>query len=296
MVSFLPTQPMATIQSILFPVDFSPSCVAMAPFVKRAASIYSAKVTLLYVLQPLASSFELLVRPLPEVEENREYVARAKLNTFLESEFPADSSPRVLLAGDAANQISEFARERHFDLIVIPTHAGAFRRTLLGSTTAKVLDSADCPVLTTHHAETISPRPLGHRNLVCAVGLRADSERVLRYVTRVAEPIYQNLTIVHAIPASAPGLEVQLDLDERVESVERKAAHHRIEELRRKVASHARVSIVIGPVKDCLVEAARRLRADVLVIGRSPQAGEFGRLRDLTYAVVRDAPCPVVSV
>ncbi|PYU43615.1 MAG: hypothetical protein DMG56_00190 [Acidobacteria bacterium] len=37
----------------------------------------------------------------------------------------------------------------------MPTHAGLFRRTLLGSTAAKVLNEADCPVLTTQHAETI---------------------------------------------------------------------------------------------------------------------------------------------
>ena len=60
---------MTTIQNILFPVDFSPSCDAMAPFVKRAAAMLSAKVTLLYVLEPSASGFELLTRPLPEVEE-----------------------------------------------------------------------------------------------------------------------------------------------------------------------------------------------------------------------------------
>ena len=51
-------------QKILFPVDFSPSCVAMAPFVKRAAaSVTSAKVTLLHVLEPSASGFELLCAP-----------------------------------------------------------------------------------------------------------------------------------------------------------------------------------------------------------------------------------------
>jgi nucleotide-binding universal stress UspA family protein len=296
MISSLDITPMPSIQSILFPVVFSASCVAMAPFVKRAASIYSAKVTLVHVLEPFASGFELYVRPLPEAQENREYVAREKLNTFLESEFPADSSPRVLLAGDAASQISEFARERDVDLIVMPTYAGAFRRTLLGSTTAKVLDSADCPVLTTRHAETILPRPLGHRELVCAIGLRADSERVLRYVTDVAEPIYSQVTIIHVIPIGEPGLPVQLDLDERVQHAERQAARQRIEKLQQAVGSHARASIAVGPIKDALIEAARRLRADALVIGRSPQPGAFGRLRDLTYAVVRDAPCPVLSV
>jgi hypothetical protein len=43
------TEPMTTIQDILFPVDFSPSCVAMAPYVKRAAAIFGARVTLVHV-------------------------------------------------------------------------------------------------------------------------------------------------------------------------------------------------------------------------------------------------------
>ena len=290
---------MMTIQNILFPVDFSPPCTAMALHVKRAAAIASAKVTLLYVLEPSASAaagFELLARPLREVEEDRESVARAKLDSYLPSEFPLDHSPRLFLAGEAAVRIAEVARDRGFDLIVMPTHAGVFRRMLLGSTTAKVLNDADCPVLTTQHAETISPRRTEHREWVCAIGLTPDSTRVLRYATQVADSFHVNLSLIHAIPGAEPGLPVQLDLEERLQSAEREAARHRIEELQRRVGSHARVSIAIGPIKDALTEAASRLQADVLVIGRSSQPGAIGRLRDLTYAVVRDAPCPVLSV
>ena len=76
----------------------------------------------------------------------------------------------------------------------------------------------------------------------------------------------------------------------------KKAAGERFRELQRVVGSHARVHIAVGPIKDALTEAARRLHADVLVIGRSSQPSAQGRLRDLTYAVVRDAPCPVLSV
>ena len=54
--------------------------------------------------------------------------------------------------------------------------------------------------------------------------------------------------------------------------------------------------IVAGPIKQALLEAARQSNADVLIIGRSPQSGVQGRLRDLTYAMVRDSPFPVLSV
>ena len=278
-------------------MDFSPACVAMAPYVKRAAAIFTAKVTLVYVFDLYShDGFQLYVRPPSEVAEEQQDLARSKLDSFLVSEFPVDECPRILLSGDAATQITQLARRNGFDLIIMPTHAGIFRRTLLGSTTAKVLNDADCPVLTTRHAETISPRQLEHREWVCAIGLNADAERVLRSASHAAEAAHANLTLVHVIQASKPDLPIQLDLEERLQSAERRAVSRRIEELQRAANSHAVVSIVVGPIKDMLIEAAGRFETDVLVIGRSPQPGAVGRMRDLSYAVVRDSPCPVLSV
>jgi nucleotide-binding universal stress UspA family protein len=51
-----------------------------------------------------------------------------------------------------------------------------------------------------------------------------------------------------------------------------------------------------GSIKDALLEAAREADADVLIVGRSSQPGSHGRMRDLTYALVRDSPFPVLSV
>jgi nucleotide-binding universal stress UspA family protein len=287
---------MATIHKILFPVDFSPSCDAMAPFVKRVAAMFSAKVTLLYVLEPSTSGYELLARPAPKAEEDHRTVACAKLTVYLSSEFPLHKFPRLLVLGEAADRIAAVARERGFDLIVMPTHAGVFRRMLLGSTTAKVLNDADCIVMTTQHAETISPRRLEHREWVCAVGLSADSERVLQIASQLAENVHANLSLIHVIPAAQPAPSVQLDLEERVQSMEKQVAGDRMRELQSTVGSQAKVCIAVGSTKDALTQTARRLQADALVIGRSSQPGAQGRLRDLTYAVVRDAPCPVISV
>src|SRR6266403_817556 len=288
---------MTTIQNILFPVDFSASCVAMAPYVKRAAAIFGAKVTLVHVFDLYShDSFQLYVRPLSEVAEGQQSLAQDKLDSFLKSEFPPTECPRILLSGDAATQITQLARKNGFDLIIMPTHAGFFRRALLGSTTAKVLNHADCPVLTSQHAETISPRQLEHREWVCAIGLDSDSQRVLRYASEAAKSVRANLTLVHVIPWNVPDLRVGLDLEERLQAAKKDAARSRIEELQSAGGSHAVVRIEIGPIKSMLTETARRLRADVLVIGRSPESGGLGRLRDLSYAVARDAPCPVLSV
>lgn len=285
------------IQNILFPVDFSPSCIAMAPYVKRAAAIFGANVSLLHVFDLYShDAFQLYVRPVSDVAEEQQKLAQEKLDSFLISDFPLSQSRRVLMTGNAATQITHLARTKGFDLIIMPTHAGFFRRTLLGSTTAKVLNDADCPVLTTQHAETLSPRPLEHREWVCAIGLDADSERVLRYATQVTAAAHANLTLVYVIPAGIANVAVELDLEERLRSAQREEAKRRMGELQSAVGSHATVNIVVGPVKGMLTEEVKRLGSDALMIGRSPQPGTLGRLRDLSYAVVRDAPCPVLSV
>lgn len=275
------------IERILFPVDFSQACVAISSFVKRAATIFHARVSLLYVCDLVShNGFELYVRSLQEIAEEHWNVARRKLDSFLESDFPVSNCPRILLSGDTAEQIATVARTERFDLIVMPTHAGRFRPMLLGSTTAKVLNDAVCHVLTTEHAEVISPRPLEHREWLCALAINADSERVLDLASREASAVGAKLSLIHVLRNSGSA---KLDRDEE------EKARYNIAELQKSAASNAMLHIVRGPVKDALVEAARQSAADVLILGR-PQSESLGRLRDLTYGVIRDAPCPVLSV
>jgi nucleotide-binding universal stress UspA family protein len=40
------------IANILYPVDFSPSCIAIAPYVKRAAALPEGRVSLVHVVDP----------------------------------------------------------------------------------------------------------------------------------------------------------------------------------------------------------------------------------------------------
>jgi nucleotide-binding universal stress UspA family protein len=288
---------MATTQNILFPVDFSSACAAMAAYVKRAAAILGARVTLVHVFDLTShNGFELYVRPLSEIAEEHQEVARKELDSFLTREFPLAECPRILLSGDVATEIAQLARTGGFDLIVMPTHAGSFRRMLLGSTTAKVLNDADCPVLTTQHAQEVVPRPMEHREWLCAIGLDSNSEGMLRYASRLASAARARLTLIHAISGGDPSSPAQLCLEEQVESAEKREARRRLDELQRTVGCNAPVRITVGPVKKVLLGEVRRLDADVLVIGRSPQSSAGGRMRDLTYAMVRDSPCPVASV
>jgi nucleotide-binding universal stress UspA family protein len=268
---------MPIIEKILFPVDFSPSCAAMAPYVKRAAEMFGASVSMVNVCDLEShNGFELMMRCPQEIADDHQSVAEERLNSFLESEFPASSCERILRSGEAAAEISEVARSGGFDLIVMPTHASRFRRMLLGSTTAKVLDDASCMVMTTEHCERKVPRPLEHRVWVCAIGLSQDSERVLRLASRAADAVGAQLIVIHV--------------------GEKNDARRRLDELLKTVGSDVPFHVAAGPVKEAVLHTARWCAADALIVGRRPHAGTFGRLRDLTYSLIRDSPFPVLSV
>ena len=288
---------MSIITSILYPVDFSPSCIAMAAYVKRAAALLGARVSLVHVVDPTGyNGMQLYVRPISEVLEEQLEIGRQRLDSFLAAEFPVAQCTRILASGDASTEIARVAREDRFDLIIMPTHSGVFRQMLLGSTTAKVINDADCPVLTSRHAQTIAPRPLEHREWLCAVGLSSNSESLLRYASKMAAQARAKLSIIHAVQTGDTDLPVQLDLREEVHSAERREARRRIAELQQTVGTDAAVRVAVGSVKEALLDAALKSDADALMIGRSHQPGAHGRMRDLTYAMVRDSPFPVLSV
>jgi nucleotide-binding universal stress UspA family protein len=288
---------MTLIANILFPVDFSPSCVAMAAYVKRAATLLRARVSMVHVVDLVShNGLELFVRSVPEISDEHMDIGRERLDSFLTGNFPVAECPRILVSGDAATQIAQVSTIGKFDLIIMPTHSGMFRQMLLGSTTAKVLNDADCPVLTSRHAETVSARPLEHRELLCSIGLTSNSERILRYATQLAQEMHGKLTVIHAVQQGEPDRPIGLGLEEEVQSVEKREALRSMRELLRTVGSDAQVRFMAGRFMEAILEAAGQSDADVLIIGRDPRSGAHGRMRDLTYAIIRDSPFPVLSV
>jgi nucleotide-binding universal stress UspA family protein len=271
------------IENILFPVDFSPASAGMAAYVKRVATLFQSQITLLHVCD-LAShnGFELYMRTVQEIAEEHWSIGKQKLDSFLKYEFPVSDFKRVLCSGDPSEEIANFARSGGFDLIVMPTHGGRFRQMLLGSTTAKVLDDADCIVMTTEHADTAVPTPLDHRHWVCGIDFGPHTERLLRLTICAAEQAHAHVSFIHVDDVNdTKGNDSGLDAERR-----------RILEC----FADQEIQIVKGPVKELLLEAVQRPLADALIIGRAPKHGLLGRMRDLAYGLIRDSPVPVLSV
>ncbi|HUJ22558.1 MAG TPA: universal stress protein, partial [Bryobacteraceae bacterium] len=66
--------------------------------------------------------------------------------------------------------------------------------------------------------------------------------------------------------------------------------------LQQKTGTGAEVVLTMGPGPEMICEEARTAKADLLVISRGADAGILGRLTGHAYAIIRQSPCPVVSV
>src|SRR4051812_25197708 len=110
-------------RKILFPLDFSNRCTAIAPMVAEFRNRFHASLTLLHVLPR-------------EADDEERIDAQEDMNVFAESHFSGMPLCRALTQGDAAQEILKFAEEHQTELIMMPTHGyGPFRRLLLGSVT-----------------------------------------------------------------------------------------------------------------------------------------------------------------
>ncbi len=289
---------MAWLENILLPVDFSDRSTGAARYAASVALHFRSRITLLHVLQPPHYEFAALEVGGPMLSElfaNRSAQVQAELDAFLGDELSGIDVQRVLVEGDPARRIIEYAHEREMDLIVVPTHGyGPFRRFILGSVTAKILHDADCPVWTGVHLEQApAVARIPFRQIVCAIDLGPQSCTVLEWASRMAQEFDAHLTVVHATPcvavhAQAPDLAWQHSVLTQV--------REQIDRLPVQRPANSDLLIEGGDPPAVVRSVAQKCRADVLVIGRGSAAGMFGRLRTNAYAIIRESPCPVVSV
>lgn len=289
---------MFPLTKILLPVDFSERCLGATRYAGALAAHFHSEITLLHVLEPIRYEFSTLEfggGVLNELVANRAAQSQKQLDAFLEDELRNVQVKRVLLEGDPARKIVEYAHAEQVKLIALPTHGyGPFRRFILGSVTAKVLHDADCPVWTgVHLEEAPSVESIAFRNVLCALDLGPQSRRTLCWAAAMASEFGARLIVCHAHPCieSRPGEYFDHDLAKDLAS----SARQELEKLC-EAAGNAEILVEGGDAPHVVCRAAQQHHADLLVIGRGSAAGLFGRLRTNAYAIIRQSPCPVVSV
>jgi nucleotide-binding universal stress UspA family protein len=265
---------MLSIDNILVPVVFSRRCAWAVRYAVRLASEFGSQLVFLNVGQ-----------------END----ATTLESFVSNQIGSRSHKSVVLDGDPADRIVEFARGSSTDLIVMPTYHGRYRTFLIGSVTAKVIHDVDCPVLTGVHRYDDSPRiPEAFRNVVCAVDDTPGCVPLFRWARDLTSMLGTRLRLVHAIPAvdeiSENRGEIELRRYLLAEAKNHFSAHFSAE------SEPPAVDLRGGTVAKVIRESALADHADLVIIGRGHADRALGRLRTHTYSIIRSSPSPVISV
>jgi nucleotide-binding universal stress UspA family protein len=289
-------------EKILFPVDFSEASEEMAADVITMARQFEASVTVLHAFNrvdehDLAPSVDAPFGPepgaipyTPEVKRQRE-AQQALLDDFVRAHFSERGirAKALLEDGDPAKAIEWTAKQEQSGLAMIAAEEkGALRQILLGSLTAKVLNSLECPVYTrTHGREQAAASPDGFRNILCAVKMEAESEPVLKMAGLLARAFGSQVCLLQVRAkgedAGAGAMDAQ-------------------ESFKKALGSESggtmamRVRVVEAEVPEAVREAAREEAADLVVVGRDSARATLTRFWSNLYSILRESPCPVLSV
>jgi len=272
---------MASFGKILLPVDFSERSVDAARQAEVLARHFHSDVTVLHVVDPDQPEFG---RFEPGGVKARE------LETLLGRDFAGASISRIVRNGNPAREILDFAGSNHVDLIVMASHGdGPFESFVMGSVAAEVLRDANCPVWITAHARQGLP-PM-FRNVLCAVDLGPGSEGVVNWASQFAAAFSARVVVLHAIRSFES--EGQPDSpDEWLSHVEREE----LGKIERRLGNEVQVLFAGGDIPEAVCRQAKRRETGLVVIGRSPKADDVGTARTTSFTIIRESPCPVVSV
>jgi nucleotide-binding universal stress UspA family protein len=269
---------MQTFAHILFPADFSARSEAMRPVLQAWARRFQAKVTILHTIQIPISSYGgpdgyPIVIDIPSIEAT----AKARLDRL---ELDAASVTRLVTVGDPAYEIAQYAAKNGVDLIMMATHGyGKFRGLLLGSTAAKVLHDAHCPVWTSAHDEAIPAASHAEvRTILCAIDLGPETADVVHSATELATAWNAKLQVVHAVATD-----------------ETRKSREDAEALLKQSGFDLEVTVAAGATSHVIRDAAKACGADLVMTGHGKTHKTFGQLRSSTYEIIRDSPCPVLS-
>ena len=287
---------MQAFQKILFPVDMSDGCTAAAPFVEAMVRKFHAHLTLLHVLEMPPGYVTDWYGYMALVDTDAIRGARKKeVDRYLKNNFEGLNVERVMQEGEAAGEITTYAEEHGADLIMMPTHGyGIFRSLLLGSVTAKVLHDAACPVWTGVHVEETPAASSTLANIMCAVDLTDKSLPAMQFASKLAQDFKARLWLVHAVPGAETRPEKYFDAD--LQTFLQEEARHAIAKMQQSAGVVAQLCLGAGEVPHVVRDAALHHNADLVVIGRGHATRALGRLRTNVYSIIRQSPCPVISV
>lgn len=281
---------MLPFRRILFPVDYSDACRAIAPHVRHAVDHFSSQLTLVHAYGPEGLSFVDLPLANPDLPDQVREFEQLRLRDFAQEVFPGISAACFAELGEAGGVIHRVLQRQGADLIMLPTHGrGPIRRLMLGSVAAKTLHDSTCAVWTTAQPAATA----GCRSIVCAVDESDEALSVITAGAALAKSYGAKLAVVHVLGMLPMSMEIDYGA---IRTAMLQAAGDRLREILASLKIEAPHAVIEGNVATALHEWTASHGADLLVTGRGHATEGLGRVWSNLYSIVRESPCPVLSI
>jgi nucleotide-binding universal stress UspA family protein len=289
------------LKRIISATDFSDTSNLAVSYGQRLAKEFSAKLFLCHVLSVPTGYGEPLPDPL--IQQSR-LMDQAAERFFRWMEGQSVEWEPVVSIGGASEEITRLAEEKKVDLAICATHGrSGLKRLILGSVTERLMRSLTCPVLVVRPQAGIPLSPSGEikfQRILVGCDFSPDSDLAFQYALSLAQEYLSELHAVHVI--EPPVYKHMLNAT-KVEGARQHLRAQLKEKLSDMIPQDAHnwckpvTALLAGQPYDELIKYAVVNEMDLVVLGlRGRSLMETLLMGSTTDRVIRQAPCPVLSV
>ena len=296
-------------QKILCTTDFSEFSTNVMDYGVRLADCFRAR---LYLFHSVHFPSDTLYGSdfLERVHKQQTLSAQAheQMLQYLRIAGPNVDGEPVVSCGEPVEQIRRIAEERDVDLVVAASHGlSGFKRILLGTVVERLARTLPRPLLVVGNTDSQGKTGSGSsgteiRRILIGCNVLADVDPVLHYATEFAGPLNATLHLLHAIeaPMDENLIDPTLGPYSKVQDRLRDRLRHRLDTISDE-AGKSRFgmdsTVVAGLPGEALASHAGKMGADLIVVGVQHRSIlEKWIIGSTTEAVLRHAPCPVLTV
>jgi nucleotide-binding universal stress UspA family protein len=287
------TNARVALRNIIAATDFSDHSVSV---LRHAAAIARRHRSTLYVVHIIPTDVYKSVPAELMAEAFRQttaYVKDAMSNQLRLDFLQRVKNEAVIREGQVAPELLKLTTERNASLLVIGTCGRhGLERLLQGSVAEMVFRQTSCPVLIVPpRADETSGLPI--RTILYPTGFSENSLRACPYAFSLARTYRARLILLHVMPAESA--QSQDDTARLRASAEERLRH--LFAAKERFAQEPILYVDFGPVEKKIVGIAVENNADLIVLGIAAAPASTAYLPEgITYKVVREAPCPVLTV
>lgn len=295
------------LKNIICTTDFSDYSNQTIPYGIALAKTFAAKLYICHVIDmSFGSKYGKKTSASVEQENQMRDYAYKTIEELVGKE-PVDWEPLVTV-GPAADEIDRLVKEKNADIVISATRVrSGLKRLVLGSVTEHMIRTLPCPLVVLRGSEeefiTAENIDTMFQRILIGYDFSPYSEKALEHGLSLAKQFQSELHLVHVME---PPVYKYL-LNESQEKNEENFRQDLIEEYNKKLAAmipeedqdwcKPKTTLLIGKPHVELNNYATSNNIDLMILGtRGIGLVETLFLGSTTDRVVREAPCPVLSV